>query len=131
MLIQSLLPMQKIFLSMHFFSGNFKIFNVMKVNSCVSSTTLHYSLQSTTFSRQYFISFKDHDQFISKTSQYTSLKEYQIKIFQHSICQLYSKVLFLLVTASGLEPTTSRVQFESSCSHLNFRFHACFEQGVP
>ena len=21
--------------------------------------------------------------------------------------------------------------FESSCSHLNFRFHACFEQGVP
>ena len=21
--------------------------------------------------------------------------------------------------------------FESSCSHLNFRFRACFEQGVP
>ena len=21
--------------------------------------------------------------------------------------------------------------FESSCSHLNFRFHACFKQGVP
>ena len=21
--------------------------------------------------------------------------------------------------------------FESSCSHLNFRFHVCFEQGVP
>ena len=21
--------------------------------------------------------------------------------------------------------------FESRCSHLNFRFHACFEQGVP
>ena len=21
--------------------------------------------------------------------------------------------------------------FESSCSHLNFKFHACFEQGVP
>ena len=21
--------------------------------------------------------------------------------------------------------------FESSCSHLNFRFHACFDQGVP
>ena len=21
--------------------------------------------------------------------------------------------------------------FESSCSHLNFRFHACFEQGIP
>ena len=25
----------------------------------------------------------------------------------------------------------SRSGFESSCSHLNFRFHACFEQGVP
>ena len=22
-------------------------------------------------------------------------------------------------------------EFESSCSHLHFRFHACFEQGVP
>ena len=22
-------------------------------------------------------------------------------------------------------------EFESSCSHLNFRFHACFKQGVP
>ena len=22
-------------------------------------------------------------------------------------------------------------EFESSCSYLNFRFHACFEQGVP
>ena len=21
--------------------------------------------------------------------------------------------------------------FQSRCSHLNFRFHACFEQGVP
>ena len=25
----------------------------------------------------------------------------------------------------------SGCEFESSCSHLNFRFHACFEQGVP
>ena len=25
----------------------------------------------------------------------------------------------------------SGCQFESCCSHLNFRYHACFEQGVP
>ena len=42
------------------------------------------------------------------------------------------------VTATGLEPTTTKFVyelsgcgFESSCSHLNFRFRACFEQGVP
>ena len=62
------------------------------------------------------------------------------------------------MTATGLEPTTtsfinehstiqsnwqvwlngwvfvyelSGCEFESSCSHLNFRFRACFEQGVP
>ena len=33
------------------------------------------------------------------------------------------------MTATGLEISGSG--FESSCSHLNFRFHACFEQGVP
>ena len=25
----------------------------------------------------------------------------------------------------------SRCKFESGCCHLNFRYHACFEQGVP
>ena len=27
--------------------------------------------------------------------------------------------------------TRTRCGFESSCSHLNFRFRACFEQGGP
>ena len=38
-------------------------------------------------------------------------------------------------TATGLEPKTTQFlnelsgcEFESSCSHLNFRFRACFEQ---
>ena len=45
------------------------------------------------------------------------------------------------VSAAGLEPVWPNgwvhvyeqrgSGFESSCSHLNFRFHACFEQGVP
>ena len=45
------------------------------------------------------------------------------------------------MTATGLEPSsakwlsvhlqTSGCGFESNCSHLHFRFRACFEQGVP
>ena len=54
------------------------------------------------------------------------------------------------MTATGLEPKTSLANsnpvllngwlvvyelsdcgFEPRCSHLNFRFHACFEQGIP
>ena len=39
------------------------------------------------------------------------------------------------VTATGVKRRTtyklSGSGFESSCSHLNFRFRACFEQGVP
>ena len=45
----------------------------------------------------------------------------------------------MYVTATGLELTTAWVfvyeqsgfGFESRCSHLKFRFGACFEQGVP
>ena len=34
-------------------------------------------------------------------------------------------------TLNHLAKLSSSCGFESSCSHLNFRFRACFEQGVP
>ena len=41
---------------------------------------------------------------------------------------------YCIVTATGLEVFVYKLSasgFEPSCSHLNFRFRACFEQGVP
>ena len=65
---------------------------------------------------------------------------------------MYVYVTEFTLTATGLEPRTtwfvnkhstiwpigwvfvyelSGSGFESSCSHLKFRFHTCFEEGVP
>ena len=65
----------------------------------------------------------------------TKLKEKPkvLKIFDHFKTQEASErstkwLFFLLILdhaiAMGLKPTTS-------CSHLNFRYHTCLEQGVP
>ena len=43
MLIQYLFPVQRVYLSLHFFlSGNFKIFTATNVNNWVASNTLHW-----------------------------------------------------------------------------------------
>ena len=49
-----------------------------------------------------------------------------------SLLSVVSKVFEKLVNnriADHLELSGS--EFQSSCSHLTFRFHTCFEQGVP
>ena len=44
---------------------------------------------------------------------------------------VHKRTLNHLVKLASLDQFLSVRGFKSSCSHLNFRFHACFEQGVP
>ena len=68
----------------------------------------------------------------------------RFRVNPHSIVALMSRNSLLetgaksevYVTATQLNHLASLAKwfgcgFESSCSHLNFRFRACFDQGVP
>ena len=66
-------------------------------------------------------------------------KETLAQVFSCEFCKISKNTFFtehLLATASALSlffqtAYISGYGFKSSYSHLNFRFHACFEQGLP
>ena len=58
---------------------------------------------------------------------------YYVTYAFYNECTLYPHSVIWLVGLNGqvFVYELSGCGFESSCSHLNFRFRACFEQGVP